>query len=443
MLRQMNWRKLFLVCALSAGWLVPSAGRAAGADAPKTVAWSDKRVPDVEKPDAPMSATDKAMVAVAVCLLLGGGIVFRRQAQRLGTLLLDIWSDPWTGIDSAASRFADKLLAQEGSLAEFFAALRASMQGEVKYSVEEAPLAMRESRDRLQKFLTAMPGHIANLKLVFAETSLAPDVMARLPVLRKFLEQLGPIKDAARFPAMLPLWQLASAMEGVITQLTSNPNHITASVLRTAAGALDLMEALCVPNLRPDLTTNPPVRLMAVDDDPISRHAIKGALKKVFDPPDLANHGKGGLDLVQHIKYDVIFLDVEMPEMDGFELCTKIQELGLNRNTPIVFVTSHSDLDSRARSMLTGAQELIGKPFLSTELALKALTLVIRGRLDETEADRISARRKLLRAAQPVLPPAKATPASTTQQAHKAEADVPVNLPPERAEREQIGRAHV
>src|SRR5947207_1511031 len=136
----MNRRKLILICALSLGWLLcatlPGVGQS---ERGKTVAWSDKPVPEVEKPAAPMSATDKAVVALAVSLILAGGIAFRRQAQRIGALLLEVWSDPWSRIDAAAALVADKLWAEESSLAEFFNALRASMNGEVKYSVAEAP----------------------------------------------------------------------------------------------------------------------------------------------------------------------------------------------------------------------------------------------------------------------------------------------------------------
>jgi CheY-like chemotaxis protein len=77
-----------------------------------------------------------------------------------------------------------------------------------------------------------------------------------------------------------------------------------------------------------------------------------------------------------------VFLDIEMPGMDGFEVCTRIHELESNRTTPVVFVTSHQDFQSRAKSAVVGANELMGKPFQAFEIALKALTLVVRTRAD-------------------------------------------------------------
>ena len=79
--------------------------------------------------------------------------------------------------------------------------------------------------------------------------------------------------------------------------------------------------------------------------------------------------------------YDAIFLDVQMPGMDGFDLCSRIRQTSLNRATPVVFITIQSDFNARAKSTLVGGHDLIGKPFLTFEVALKALTQVIRYRL--------------------------------------------------------------
>jgi CheY-like chemotaxis protein len=103
-------------------------------------------------------------------------------------------------------------------------------------------------------------------------------------------------------------------------------------------------------------------------------------LQKIFDPPDSAPDGQGALALATERPYDVIFLDVEMPGMDGFELCKKIRQTTPNRTTPVVFVTRHSDFDSRARTAMAGGNELIGKPFLALEIAVKALSLVLASR---------------------------------------------------------------
>ena len=186
---------------------------------------------------------------------------------------------------------------------------------------------------------------------------------------------------------LLPVWQVTFALEELLKQLLRQASNVTPSVLRTIAGALDLLRDLCSRRSRPDLATEPPVRLLAVDDDPICRRALSFALAKAFREPDLAPDGEAALALATRHPYDAIFLDVEMPGMSGFELCSSLHETELNLATPVVFVTCHDDLESRAQSTLLGAHDFIAKPFLVFEITLKTLTMVMRARLDHSAAE--------------------------------------------------------
>jgi CheY-like chemotaxis protein len=182
---------------------------------------------------------------------------------------------------------------------------------------------------------------------------------------------------------VLLAWQMASALEGLLRQLTEKMGNVTPSTLRTVAGGVDLLSDLCVPGLKPGLLTDHPLKFLIVDDDLISRQAMSLALKKTFGQADLAVDGVTALIQTGHQAYDVIFLDVQLPGMDGFELCEKIRDSNLNRNTPVVFVTSQSDFDARAKSTLSGGNDLMGKPFLTFEITVKALTLALQNRLHE------------------------------------------------------------
>jgi phosphoserine phosphatase RsbU/P len=88
---------------------------------------------------------------------------------------------------------------------------------------------------------------------------------------------------------------------------------------------------------------------------------------------------------------------VDMPGMNGFELCTKLRALHRNKTTPVVFVTSLTDFESRANSTMSGGNDLIAKPFLFMELAVKALVYVLRGRLTQSSAAKAPAPTPALR----------------------------------------------
>lgn len=223
---------------------------------------------------------------------------------------------------------------------------------------------------------------IASLKESFQKLARVEGDTQRLEVMKGLSEQVTKVKEGSGLTGLRSIWLLASALQGLLKQFVAKTSNITPSALRTAAAAIDLLEFLSTRTVRADIATDPPVRLLAVDDEPISRRAVALALKKVFNEPDIAPDGPHALTLAAQTAYDVVFLDIEMPGMDGFEVCTKTHEMERNKTTPVVFVTSHSDFESRAKSVIAGANDLMAKPFLASEIALKALTLVVRRRAE-------------------------------------------------------------
>jgi putative two-component system response regulator len=79
--------------------------------------------------------------------------------------------------------------------------------------------------------------------------------------------------------------------------------------------------------------------------------------------------------------FDVIFLDILMPEMDGFETCAKIRETKLNGATPIIFVSSQQGNEAVEKSAACGGNGFISKPVLPAEIFLTAQTFGMRARL--------------------------------------------------------------
>jgi len=149
--------------------------------------------------------------------------------------------------------------------------------------------------------------------------------------------------------------------------------------LRTVGHALELVVQLLRSWAEIQYRPVPPALVLAVDDEVISRRTTQAALdlaelKAVAsDDPVLA------LRLLADNAFDLVFLDVEMPGMNGFEVCTRLREMPRHQTTPVVFVTSLSDYESRVRSTMSGGTDFIAKPFLLAELAVKALTYVLRG----------------------------------------------------------------
>src|SRR5205807_1994499 len=130
----------------------------------------------------------------------------------------------------------------------------------------------------------------------------------------------------------------------------------------------------------PDLR-RPTPRLLVVDDDPVACRALSGALQLNFGKPASAASGETALALAAATSFDLVFLDVRMPGMDGFETCSKLHETAANSLTPVVFVTSHDDKDSRSQAALSGGCGFIPKPILSSQITLVALIFILRNRI--------------------------------------------------------------
>ena len=345
-------------------------------------------------------------------MMLGGILLVLRCFPTAVAPLLERFA-PWEPLRRGTAAGEAEVRIESLAFAEFIAAFRTGPAGG----------AEQRTALPLEEFFTSWPRVLADLRKQLQQAVQAAENGSR----RRFLHDLGRelrrLKGETGLPELLPVWQMVCALEGLIRQLADKVNEVTPSTLRTVSGAVDLLAELCQPGLDAQLLTRRPVRLLAVDDDPICRHAIAFALKRALHAPDLASDGEAGLALAQEQAYDVIFLDVEMPGLDGFEVCTQIHQTALNRATPVVFVTGQSDFEARVQSTLSGGCDLIAKPFLTFELAVKALTLTMQNRLRQSERNESAAPVVPARATETVR--GRANQSGGRQFPERVETDVP------------------
>jgi PleD family two-component response regulator len=202
-----------------------------------------------------------------------------------------------------------------------------------------------------------------------------------LPHVLELYRKVHALTGSAGLAGLHDISQMAAALEVLLKELYEKPKNINASTLRTVAASIDFVGELVTKGTDCDLIQGNPVNILVVDDEILSRRAVTYALEKANLKAQSVEEPQVALTLASEQVFDLIFLDVQMPGMDGFELCTKIRTLPNNKNTPVIFVTSLTDFKSRARSSLSGGTDLIAKPFMFIELSVKALTYVLRGRL--------------------------------------------------------------
>jgi PleD family two-component response regulator len=152
--------------------------------------------------------------------------------------------------------------------------------------------------------------------------------------------------------------------------------------LRTVAATIDFLGVLFEKGTQPDRQEIPPANILVVDDEAISRRALTYAINKANLKSTGLDDPVAALQLLSEKKFDLIFLDVDMPNMTGFELCSKLRALPGYAKTPVIFVAGLNDFKSRASSTMSGGNDFIAKPFLFIELAVKSLMHVMRGGLE-------------------------------------------------------------
>jgi DNA-binding response OmpR family regulator len=116
--------------------------------------------------------------------------------------------------------------------------------------------------------------------------------------------------------------------------------------------------------------------LVIEDDSGVAARLVKGLRKEGFEV-ELATDGARGLELARTPRFDLVVLDLLLPELNGFEL---LRRLGDRGHTPVIVLSARDELEDRLRTFDLGAVDFVAKPFWLEELVVRIRT---RLRLDE------------------------------------------------------------
>jgi serine phosphatase RsbU (regulator of sigma subunit) len=126
---------------------------------------------------------------------------------------------------------------------------------------------------------------------------------------------------------------------------------------------------------------------LVVDDDPLNVELLCAYLEREGYRTTTAASGEEALDLIDTANPDIVFLDVMMPGMSGFDACVGLKRRVQPRFVPIVLVTALSALEDRVRGLEAGADEFLSKPVDRSELLARARSLVrLKRSVEATEA---------------------------------------------------------
>ena len=183
--------------------------------------------------------------------------------------------------------------------------------------------------------------------------------------------------------AELPLLsRIAGALEGLTKILMERPEQTRITTLRGINQALDALDLLVAEGGAPAGLNGIAPRVLVVDDDEIALRSIQHALEKAKFEIVCESDPVEARDLIDREVFDLVFLDIEMPMIRGTDLCAHLRKRPEYAHVPVIYITFMSDFEDPALAELEGGDDLLVKPFLYMELALKALALFVKKRLE-------------------------------------------------------------
>lgn len=234
-----------------------------------------------------------------------------------------------------------------------------------------------------EAFLQEAPMSVATIgadaKALMKTAAGAPERDMYITALFKNTHKLAGTAGLAGFSQVS---RLSSAIEALLLKIQEKPERLNASCMRTLVQAVDYIGLLFsrASALR-DFAKQEALALV-VDDEMIGRRYVAHSLTKAEIAYQSAANAVEALKLLQEHRFDIIFLDVEMPGMNGFDLCKHLRTLPNYDKTPVIFVTSLNSFDALAKSRISGGTDFLAKPFSYAELSVKALTQLARRQME-------------------------------------------------------------
>lgn len=167
--------------------------------------------------------------------------------------------------------------------------------------------------------------------------------------------------------------RLVTLMNGEIKVMSTPGRGTLFQVIIPFAPATELMPESENDGIADQKTVllDPNTRLLVVEDDAINRAVIKGLLKRHHLRADYAENGHVALEKLRNNPYELVLMDCQMPEMDGFDVTKRFRQLEKSRTgkpTPIIALTACVMQGDRERCLAAGMNDHIGKPIRDGEL---------------------------------------------------------------------------
>jgi CheY-like chemotaxis protein len=180
--------------------------------------------------------------------------------------------------------------------------------------------------------------------------------------------------------------RFANALEGLLRDLIAEPENINYGRMLALGEGIDFLQHLFnatggvnfgSPNANTVLLVDPDIELAFSLERAIANFNLR-----LVQATDSATASMW----LERESYDLIVVEAELPDMSGYTFAKRARATSAHEKTPVYFLTSSINADSRPRALLAGGKEIFGKPLLTSEIIVKALMQIMRDEINSANA---------------------------------------------------------
>ncbi len=183
----------------------------------------------------------------------------------------------------------------------------------------------------------------------------------------------------------VPVVQIVAPVSALVVPTVSVTRPVgERELIEAVAVALGIIDRRMSFTLERPVEGDRPQSVLVVDDHPVNLEFASEALRRLGHSVATAATGPEALRLLQARVFDVALIDVQMPEMDGFEVVRRLRSIERGHHTRVIALTGHTGEEDRQRCIAAGMDSVLAKPLTQNRLAA-----ILRGQSPEPEGDTI------------------------------------------------------
>ena len=207
------------------------------------------------------------------------------------------------------------------------------------------------------------------------------DQMSGSESLNELFTNAQALADQAGTDEAKVLHRVSTSLASMLHELYLMPEQMTPSAIETVDEAIGFLASIEKRENLDEVVNLDTARVYIVDDDPGVCETVASAIRAVGLAVQTTQLPGEALGELARNSYDLLVLDVQLPELNGFELCSHIRTMELHTDTPIVFLSGDGSMENRVQSSMRGGNDFISKPFNFHEMGLKILVRILRRQL--------------------------------------------------------------